>query len=237
VRSRSTPRPRGRLALIMIGDPAPLRARSGRNPGRGGRVRRPETPKLVAAKRGNDETAGPSTPIDRHRTQARPPVREARSRLRLYLARLSKMYLSVRPGPVSVTAEVLRPDASRARSGHQEHRPPSTLGLGFCRYILARCFMLRAFTPSPRRPAGVSQITFCSVVCVETNESTPRGSAHVTSAPGAFGPVGRRATTGGRARTLVRAPTALCGLARTDKQHKRRARRAHYQSIEASFYA
>lgn len=107
---------------IMIGDPAPLRARSGRNPGRGagGRVRRPETPKLVARPRSAETTK----PLDRRLqlvdTAPRrvPGVREARSRLRLYyLARLSKMYLSVRPGPVSVTAEVLRPDASRARSG------------------------------------------------------------------------------------------------------------------------
>jgi hypothetical protein len=151
---------------IMIGDPAPLRARSGRNPGRGGRVRRPETPKLVAAKRGNDETAGPSTPIGRHRTQARPPVREARSRLRLYLARLSKMYLSVRPGPVSVTAEVLRPDAglpangrrarARAADAYGSRAPPcaSRVAPWVC-FIFSRD--ASAFTPSPRRPAGVSR--------------------------------------------------------------------------------
>ena len=197
----------------MIGDPAPLRARSGRNPGRGGRVRRPETPKLVAAKRGNDETAGPSTPIGRHRTQARPPVREARSRLRLYLARLSKMYLSVRPGPVSVTAEVLRPDAGlpanrRTEDGrghalptHTVHAPPHAhhaSHLGFALYSRA---MLQ-----PSRPRlAVPQ------------ESAARVGPRDVGAPGRSVPVGRRATTAGSRRT-----GALCGLARTDKQHKRR---------------
>jgi hypothetical protein len=118
-------------------------------------------------------------------SQARPPVRDARSRLRLYLARLSKTYLSVRPGPVSVTAEVLRPDASRARSGHQEHRPPSTLGVRVsCRYILARCFSLHALASPSRR--------------------LPRGSAHVTSAPGAFGPT--RDHGDGHARSCARLP-------------------------------
>jgi hypothetical protein len=166
VATAPTRRRRSRLPLIMIGDPAPLRARSGRSPGRGGRVRRPETPKLVAAKRGNDETAGPSTPCNwstpssAQGAQARPPVRDARSRLRLYLARLSKTYLSVRPGPVSVTAEVLRPDASRARSGAS--RTPSAFDLrrkGFAALLALLIFSrdASAFTPSPRRPAGVSR--------------------------------------------------------------------------------
>ena len=168
-------------------------------------------------------------------SQARPPVRDARSRLRLYLARLSKTYLSVRPGPVSVTAEVLRPDASRARSGHQEHRPPSTLGLGFCRD--ASCFSLHALA-SPSRRSQPNNILQCCVCRNERKYPARVGPRDVGARGVRSGrPTRDHGRTGTHEPTLVRAPTALCGLARTDKQHKRRARRAHYQSIEASFYA
>jgi len=221
--------------MMMIGDPAPLRARSGRNPGRGGRVRRPETPKLVAAKRGNDETAGPSTPCNwstpssaqgprrvprsatpDHASVSILPVCQKRiSRSAPVRSRSPPRFSGRMPG-CRRTGERKTGEGTRCR--RIRFTPPPmritrrTLGL---LYILARCFSLHALASPSRR-------------------SQPRGSAHVTSAPGAFGPVGRRATTGTGTRAGAR---ALCGLARTDKQHKRRARRAHYQSIEASFYA
>ena len=103
----------------------------------------------------------------------------------------------VRPGPVSVTAEGsvsgpgLRPDAGLPANGRRARAPPpgtilsrhhaSTLGLLYM--VFSRDASARHALASPSR------------------RSQPRGSAHVTSAPGAFGPVGRRAT-GTRAATL-----------------------------------
>ena len=131
----------------------------------------------------------------------------------------------------------LRPDAGLPANGRRARAPPpgtilsrhhaSTLGLLYM--VFSRD--ASAYTPSPRRPAR--------------RRSQPRGSAHVTSAPGAFGPVGRRAT-GTRAATLSKplfAAMSYVGACahpnwRTrinNTEHKRR--RAHYQSIEASFFA
>ena len=136
----------------------------------------------------------------------------------------------VRPGPVSVTAEVPSPAGCRV-AGERKTREGTATGdyikstsrvhLGFALYgILARCFSLHALASPSRR-------------------------SHVTSAPGAFGPVGRRAT-GTRAATLSKplfAAMSYVGACahpnwRTrinNTEHKRR--RAHYQSIEASFFA
>jgi hypothetical protein len=218
-------------STIMIGDPAPLRARSGRNPGRGGRVRRPETPKLVAAKRGNDETAGPSTPCNWSTpSSAQGPRRVPRSAPRRPITPPSLSCPSVknvslgpprsglghrRGSPAGCITRPIRRIKNTVRL-----RPKGFAALALAvTYILARCFSLHALASPSRR-------------------SQPRGSAHVTSAPGAFGPVGRRATTGTGTRARARAYRAIGGPLRAPINNTNdAAARAHYQSIEASFFA